>query len=564
MEGPTLPAVFGRYILLKGLGRGAMGDVHLARPINPHRGLPPLVVLKRLRGELIEREAFVARFRHEAALAVSVDSPHVAKVYDVGSVGSALYIVMEYVDGWPLSEVLDNILKSGRHASIASVLDLMVGGLRGLEALHTATDPCSGQPLGIVHRDLSPKNLMVGEDGELRLIDLGLGKSNLQDWRTRTGVVMGSIGYMPPEQARGERVDQRADIYAFAAVAFEMFALRNYIKRGPVAQMMTASVKPPFVPPSEYRPDVPAGLDEVLRVALAPKASDRYPTARAFRDALDSVVSRRHTRGGMRSLLADLFGASRTTRQRELQGLMALPDPEPDGFDTQPTKVFALGAGVSPDEPEDRTAATELSSRTFDSAPVRVRRVWPDPASLQHPVQTSKSPRTVSMSVLVGSIVAAAILGGILAVALQYMLEADPLPVRTPKALAPTAAQRPEAEGASPPAEPPGAPELGDGSLKPAEPPAATSARRRRRRVVPPTSPLRGTPSSAPTVADLDARLDALAQQVDRERGPAEGARRRALTGLLVAIRQARTSQDAARKAASIEAIQRQLQGLVD
>ncbi|MEO1338321.1 MAG: protein kinase, partial [Myxococcota bacterium] len=116
-DGSALPAYFGRYVLLKALGRGAMGDVHLARPINRRRGLPSLVVLKRLHDELAAKEAFVSRFRHEAAVAVSVDSQHVAKAYDIGAVGSALYIVMEHVDGWPVSRVVDAVVKSGHRSS---------------------------------------------------------------------------------------------------------------------------------------------------------------------------------------------------------------------------------------------------------------------------------------------------------------------------------------------------------------------------------------------------------------------------------------------------------------
>ena len=150
-----LPRLFGPYVFLKALGRGAMGDVHLARPFHPDRGIPEVVVVKRLHGDLTSKRAFVARFKHEAALAVSVDNDHVAKVYDVGAVGDALYIVMEHVDGWPLSKVLDEILKSGHHASVASVVDLIAGGLHGLRALHTAKDADSGKDLGIVHRDIS-------------------------------------------------------------------------------------------------------------------------------------------------------------------------------------------------------------------------------------------------------------------------------------------------------------------------------------------------------------------------------------------------------------------------
>ena len=643
MEGPTLPTIFGRYILLKSLGRGAMGDVHLARPISSTRGVPEAVVLKRLRGELVAKEAFVARFRHEATVAVSVDSPHVARVYDVGSVGSALYIVMQYVDGWPLSDVLEAILKSGRHASIASVLDLMTGGLKGLQALHTAKDPKTQRPLGAVHRDLSPKNLMVGEDGLLRLIDLGLGRSNIQDWKTQTGVVMGSVGYMPPEQARGERVDQRADLYAFAAVMFEMLGLRNYVKRGTIAEMMERSLKPLYVKPSTFRPDVPPELDNVFQRALAPTADDRYPTAAAFLRALETVVPPTASRGSMRTLLDELFGDTRDARARELDRLVALPLPGQDAFDTQPTKVFALGAGVSPDH-DPSADPTALTGPGTESLPVRVRPVpglrgqqldWLDPTAQAPKVRAP----TVSLRVLFGAVFVAAVIGGVLALSLQSLMNevpgrstpgprqrrtvsspaAQPVPTRR---LGPDVSADTRPRGSSS-ARPPGTPtaarsgsgadtarsraerargasaarsERDSAALRAGDDSAAHRADkgsadgRSRGASARPRSPTtrsgaasatdragrrsgdghseapRGAATDRPAGTagseDPDQALDRLAQKVDALRGSAEGPRRRALSGLLVSIRQARASQDAARKQTSLVELRRRLRSL--
>ena len=563
LEAPTLPTIFGRYILLKGLGRGAMGDVHLARPLNRYRGVPELVVLKRLRGELVEKEAFVSRFRHEAAVAVSVDSRHVAKVYDVGSVGSALYIVMEYIAGWTLSDILEAILKSGRHASIASVLDLLAGGLRGVDALHSATDLTSGQPLAAVHRDLSPKNLMVGEDGHLRLIDLGLGKSKLQDWRTQTGVIMGSVGYMPPEQARGERVDHRADIYAFGAVAFEVLALRNYIRRGPVAEMIERALQPAFTPPSEFRPDIPQALDDALRCALAIRPEDRFPSARAFLEALERIVSPAETEGGMRALLEDLFGATRTEREAEVRRLLQVPDPRADEFDTQPTRVFALGAGIEADVPEPQTVATELNHRDPQAF---VRRVWPDPASIgPRPLGPSPSgtkvPRMVSVPVLIGAVVAAALFGGLVVTGIMHIGDDTPAPVSATPAAAPTAerAEENDDESSSKKAAPP---RVRRGPIPFRDPPKLRS------RSEPPAGQSRAgvsVPKTTPepaTMAALDSALDSLAKRVDAQRATAKGGLRRDLTALLVAISQARASQDAARKEASLNRLRGQLRGL--
>ncbi len=370
-----LPLPFGAYALLKSLGQGAMGDIHLARPYNAKRGIPTPIVIKRLHGELASNPDFVRRFKHEAEIAVSVDSPHVAKVYDVGAVGETLFITMEYVNGWPVSKFIEAVIGSGHHANISAIIDLIAGGLVGLEALHSAKDVRTGQPLGVVHRDISPKNLMVGEDGKMRLIDLGLGKSNVQDWKTRTGVVMGSVGYMPPEQVTAERIDHRADLYAMGAVLFELLALRHYIPRGAIPVMLRNSVSPTFEPASKFRPDVPRGLDEVLRKALALKPDDRFQSAAEFLAAVREVVPERRTAGGMVSLINDLFATSLPERRSELSQMLRAPLPELDADDPPPehTVTFVVAEGVAPLAPEDMPRTRVASPNDVQVGPATAR-----------------------------------------------------------------------------------------------------------------------------------------------------------------------------------------------
>jgi serine/threonine-protein kinase len=511
------PRIFGAYLLLKALGRGAMGDVWLARPLNPDRGIPAPVVVKRLHGELATRKGFVSRFQHEASVAVNVESVHVAKVYDVGSVAETLYITMEYVPGWPLSKVLDAILKSGRHASIASVIDLIAGGLEGLEKLHGAKDQ-KGKPLGIVHRDISPKNLMVGEDGVMRLIDLGLGKSNAQDWKTRTGVVMGSVGYMPPEQARGERVDARADLYSIGVVCYEMLALRNYVKRGTLTAMMEASANPTFMKPSEFRPDVPAGLDSVLQRALAPAKEQRYQTAHQFLTALRQVIPPVQTDGGMVALLGELFGSTKREREQEIEELLALPVPDPT--DAEPTKVFVMRAGVLP--PDQQPTKFLPQSEPSLLPTVRADRSFRtnEPSSTLPPMMSSHHlappSRGVSIPVLIVAIFIAAMAGGAIAVMLtnrlnpepQLLIEAEPAPVLEPKAEASAVPiPQPDPVKAPPPPRP-----------KKQRPPTRTA------RVIEPAPP---PPPRAISNESLNAELEALREQATALKNDAEDPKRK-------------------------------------
>jgi serine/threonine-protein kinase len=409
------PQPFGTYVLLKALGQGAMGDVQLARPYNPNRGIPTPLVIKRLHGELGTDADFVRRFKHEASIA--------------GSVDDTLYIGMEYVPGWPMSKFLESIIKSGRHASIASVVDMCIGALEGLDALHSAKDIHTGKPLGVVHRDISPKNLMVGDDGVVRLIDLGLGKSNVQDWKTRTGIVMGSVGYMPPEQVTAETVDLRADLYAMGVVLYETIALRNYLKRGPIPQMLRASLNPEWRPPSEFRPDVPKALDGVIKKAVEIEAEDRYPSARSFIDALRQVVPPTKSEGGTAALIRELFGDAQAERNREVMHLLSLPLPEhEDGPEVERTVVFAQRKEVAPLQQRDFMPAASVAYAAVPHFPM-------DPASITGPDGAPVSPYQthtlavrsgVSMSTLLAAVAGTAVLTALLVVGgLRYTSSSD-------------------------------------------------------------------------------------------------------------------------------------------
>lgn len=285
-----VPSAFGPYVLLKQLGTGGGGDVYLAKPRSAQRGVPPAVVIKRLHGNLAQESNFVKRFRHESEIAVSVQSPHIVRCYDAGIVGETFYIAMEYVAGWTLGRMIKEAKKAERAPSLHSVGDIIGGALMGLDALHGAKDPKTGEALSIIHRDIAPKNIMVGEDGVTRLIDLGIGKSSIQDWKTGTGVIMGSPGYMAPEQVAGQKIDHRVDIYAMGIVLWEFLTLRAYFERATFAALLRAQHKPVFTPPSQIVPGLPTALDEVCARALQVDRENRYSTATEMLHAVRAAI----------------------------------------------------------------------------------------------------------------------------------------------------------------------------------------------------------------------------------------------------------------------------------
>ena len=194
-------------------------------------------------------------------------TPRVARVFDVGRVNDVFYLAIEYVPGWKLQHLLNGLARRETWPSLTSVVSLAVSGLLGAHAIHEARHPRSGGALQAVHRDLSPNNLIVDPGGMLRVIDVGLGKSQAQDWRTKTGAIVGSLGYISPEQIKAEGVDRRADLYSLAVVLHELLTLRPFIPRGERAAMLSASAHPRFIPPSQVRPNVPPALDACLKKA---------------------------------------------------------------------------------------------------------------------------------------------------------------------------------------------------------------------------------------------------------------------------------------------------------
>ena len=326
-----VPRIFGRYELLKRLGSGATGDVFLARPRGSMQGLPDVLVIKRLHAQLVHRAQFVKRFAHEAEIAASIESPHLARVYDSGEVDGTLYIALEYIQGWTLSRILRELHRAGRSAPVPAVIDIIGGALLGVAALHEARHPRDHSAMVVLHRDLAPKNLILGEDGLTRLIDLGLGKSGLQDWATRTGLVMGTPGYMAPEQAAGEPADTRTDLYAIGVVLWELLVGRRFIPKGPIPDMIRLQQKAEFRPPSSLREDLPDGLDAVCARALAPARQDRFESARAFLSAITAQAGQTEPGLALHTLIDELLWAELAKQKTQTMAFMKPPEKEENG-----------------------------------------------------------------------------------------------------------------------------------------------------------------------------------------------------------------------------------------
>ncbi|HEU0036603.1 MAG TPA: protein kinase [Kofleriaceae bacterium] len=278
----------GSYEIVRKLARGGMAELFLARSVGPE-GFEKLVVLKKILPRHATNPRYVQLFLDEAKLAASLDHPHITHAYDMGRVDGDYFFTMEYVHGQDMRSILRRTDRMDRHVPI----DVAVQVARNVaSALHYAHDrQCSdGTLLGIVHRDVSPSNILVSYDGAIKLADFGVAKAASSSVRTRTGTLKGKVGYMSPEQARGLSIDRRSDVFSLGVVLWEMISLKRLFKTDNDLATIQAIIHatPPSLP--ELRPDTPAELDRIIRRALDKDPAARYQTAQELQRDLDELA----------------------------------------------------------------------------------------------------------------------------------------------------------------------------------------------------------------------------------------------------------------------------------
>lgn len=275
----------GRYDLLCKLASGGMGSVYLARASGVG-GFERLVALKSCHPELLDDSDFVAMFMDEARLAAQIRHPNVVPTLDVGD-DDVLHLVMEYVEGDDLLTVLNEARKKGEKFPIDVTLRIMVDLLAGLHAAHELRDG-RGRPLNLIHRDVSPHNVMVGVDGSSRLTDFGLAKAEARVAVTRQGVIKGKLGYVAPEQVSGKPATRQVDVFAAGVVIWEALVGRRLFHGETERDMLMAVIQEEIKSPAKYRKDIPKGLEAAIMKALAREPSQRFATAADFSEALET------------------------------------------------------------------------------------------------------------------------------------------------------------------------------------------------------------------------------------------------------------------------------------
>jgi serine/threonine protein kinase len=278
-ENTPSASTFGKYNILRPIGAGGMAEVFLAKQ-QGLGGFEKRVVLKRILPSLSADKQFVSMLLKEARLAARISHPDVIQIFDVGQVGEQFFIAMEYVRGWDLNEVLRLCMRLDQQMPVGIATFIMAHVAAGLHAAHTCTDD-QGHSLGIIHRDVSPHNVLISKDGQVKLTDFGIAKASDDSSRTPTATLKGKLTYMSPEQVRaGTSIDHRSDIFSAGLIFFQCLTLERLFRRETEYGTLRAILYDPIPRMSARRPeDAPAALDDILDKALARDREQRYASA---------------------------------------------------------------------------------------------------------------------------------------------------------------------------------------------------------------------------------------------------------------------------------------------
>jgi serine/threonine protein kinase len=281
---------FGKYLLQRKLAEGGMAEVFLAKQTGME-GFEKLVVVKRILPQLSADDSFVKMFLNEARVAARLNHPNVAQIFDLGKLGEQYFIAMEYVHGEDLRAVIREATDADKRPPLALGCRIIADTLGGLHYAHTRVGS-DGKPLGLVHRDVSPQNVIVTFEGALKLVDFGIAKATreVNAAQTQAGLLKGKYSYMSPEQARGQPVDARADVFCAGVLLWELATWQRLFKRPTDMSTLMAVAEEPIRAPRSAEPSLPPELDRLIMKALARNPDERFASAQEMRAALEGLI----------------------------------------------------------------------------------------------------------------------------------------------------------------------------------------------------------------------------------------------------------------------------------
>ncbi|NMB75883.1 MAG: protein kinase [Myxococcales bacterium] len=321
---PEQPRQLGRYRLLARLAVGGMAEIYLARQTGIH-GFERLVVVKRILPHLAEERRFVEMFFDEARIAAQLNHPNIVQIFDLCQEGDESFIAMEYLEGESLGYLSSEAVRLRRALPFPVCAGIIAQVCDGLEYAHRLCDE-KGRELRIVHRDVSPHNIIVLFSGMVKLVDFGIAKAASQMHETRVGTLKGKLAYMSPEQCRSETVDQRSDVFSLGIVLWELLTGRRLFKRGNEPAIISAIVTEDAPDPKTVRPALPRELAAVALRALRRDPAERFESAAEMGAALREVVLRLGQPAGpaeIANFVRSVFGERARTKQKLIEEIEA-------------------------------------------------------------------------------------------------------------------------------------------------------------------------------------------------------------------------------------------------
>ncbi len=366
------PTTFGKYLLLERINVGGMAEVFIAKAFGVE-GFERFLAIKKILPTMAEDQEFITMFIDEARISVQLNHANIVRIHELGKYDETFFIAMEYVAGRDLRTILERYRRRKEIMPTAQAVFIASKMCEGLDYAHRAKN-ARGQELGIVHRDVSPQNILVSYEGEVKIIDFGIAKAANRSQKTQAGILKGKFGYMSPEQVRGMPIDHRSDIFAVGVILYEMLTGEKLFV-GESDFSTLEKVRNAEVPlPRQFNPNVPSGLEKVVLKALAREPEDRYQWGADLQEDLmrfllagDAIYSGKHLSSYMKEAFAEdmLREAEKMERyagiekpdQLESSGVTATPVPVPR---QQRKSSTITPVGPQPPPPVVRSASSTL------------------------------------------------------------------------------------------------------------------------------------------------------------------------------------------------------------
>ncbi len=357
--------VFGKYLLLERINVGGMAEVFIAKAFGVE-GFERILAIKKILPTMAEDEEFMTMFIDEARISVQLSHANVVHIHDFGKQPQGFYIAMEYVAGRDLRTLLEYYRKQKEIMPTAQAVYVASKVAEGLDYAHRKKD-ARGQELGIIHRDVSPQNILISYEGEVKIIDFGIAKAANRSQKTQAGILKGKFGYMSPEQVRGLPIDRRSDVFALGVLLYEMLTGEKLFLGESDFSTLEKVRNAEVVAPSQFNPNIPPGLESVVLKALAREQEDRYQWASDLQEDLmrfllagDQIYSAKHLGGFMKQTFAEEL----LREEEKMQRYAAISQPE----DMELSGLNGPQPGrPAPDEhPSDAGTALEIHPPTAE------------------------------------------------------------------------------------------------------------------------------------------------------------------------------------------------------